>query len=56
MSEWLNPLKDENGEQPTPGSFVLEGRLDPLELVVHALNETGATGVGAVLVDEDQEI
>jgi len=51
----MRPPVEERVETPKPGCFVLDGRLDPLELVVHALNETGATGVGAVLVDEPGE-
>ncbi len=48
----MRPPVEERVETPKPGCFVLDGRLDPLELVVHALNATGATGVGDVLVDE----
>ncbi len=48
----MRPFEEERVEKPKPGCFVLDGRLDPLELVVHALNATGATGVGDVLVDE----
>jgi hypothetical protein len=40
-------------EDPKPaGNFVLPGRADPLELVVHALNESDADAVGSVLVHE----
>jgi hypothetical protein len=42
-------------EHPKPGgNFSLPGRADPLELIVHALNETGADAVGSVIqVSED---
>jgi hypothetical protein len=31
------------------GVLSFEGRVDPLELIVHAANESGATGVGRLL-------
>jgi hypothetical protein len=34
-----------------PGMVSLAGRVDPLELIRLALDETGATGVGRVLLD-----
>jgi hypothetical protein len=50
------PREDEAAEQgdvatphPAPQIVCLEGRVDPLELVIHALNESGATGVGRLL-------
>jgi hypothetical protein len=35
--------------QFTSTFFSVEGRVDPLELILHALHESGATGVGRLL-------
>jgi hypothetical protein len=45
------PAEDEEAahETITQTFFSIEGRIDPLELVIHALNESGATGVGRLL-------
>ncbi len=47
----MNLLEDDEQieSQPGSGSFSVDGRADPLELVVLALNQTGATGVGLVV-------
>jgi hypothetical protein len=51
----MSPLEDDEQieSQSGPGSFSLDGRAGPLELVVLALNQTGATGVGAVAIDDE---
>jgi hypothetical protein len=49
----LTALSDENPK--AGGSFSLDGRADPLELIVHALNESGADAVGDVVVHESQD-
>ena len=51
---WWTPLEEDESELE-PGSFSLDGRADPLELVVLALNQTGASGVGAVVIKEPRE-
>jgi hypothetical protein len=43
----MSPLEDDEG--------IETGRAGPLELVVLALNQTGATGVGSVAIDETRE-
>ena len=48
-------LEEDIESELEPGSFSLDGRADPLELVVLALNQTGATGVGAAVINEPRE-
>jgi hypothetical protein len=51
----VKPLTEDENPKPGGGSFVLSGCADPLELIVHALNATGADAVGGVVVNEPQD-
>jgi hypothetical protein len=51
----VRPLTEDENPKPAGGSFSLAGRVDALELIVHALNATGADAVGDVVVHEPQD-
>jgi hypothetical protein len=51
---WLEPEERERPTTHLPGGFMLlAGRVDPPAIAGHALEETGANGIGCVFAEED---
>jgi len=52
-------MKPKHEPQTRPTMFCLDGRASPFELIVHAANASGATGIGSVLdyreLDRDRQ-
>ena len=51
---WLEPEERERPTMRLPGGFMLlAGRVDPQAIAGHALEETGADGIGRVFTEDD---